>query len=136
MVKKEREEGNCRNYRITVVCGCISAVILILLMLASSLLSEKYKILFLRREVTAKICLALSAIICAFLIAKNVKEKRFLYALIGEGVILFTLLLTAIFIGFRSGWISVVFDIGIMLFGAFAGTLLPMNAGIQRKGKR
>ena len=136
MIDNRKEAGSIRDYRAAVVCGFISAAFLIVLLLVSSFLCEKFKLLFLRREVTANVSLALSAVSCGFLAAKRMKGKRFLYALLGEGVILLMLLMTGLFIGFPIGWIPLLIDAGIMLFGAFAGTSLPLNTGKQRRGKR
>ena len=133
---KRRETILRRDWYRAPFCGCIAAVILSICLIVCAAAGERFGVLLVRRSLTARLCLMIAALFCGLASAGKAKQDRLPLALAGEGVMFAFVLMFGCVRGFQSGWISLLIDAGIMLFGAFAGAFSYRRPGIQRRGKR
>ena len=112
------------TYRGSLVCGLVSTALLICLLFAAAILSNRLKQVSTHGTFISMLALALSALFCGILSAGTAGEKRFLHALAGEGVLFLFLIVTGISLSFHGGIRTLALDAAMMLFGAFAGSIL------------
>ena len=133
---KQKDEGMWYGYARAVIFGIVAFGITLILLFAASLICGRYHLLVEKTRLTAITCLAVTSLLCGCLCAGTCRVNRFPHALAGEGVFLLLTVLLGLLFGFRGGWQSVLLDIGIMFFGAFAGTIIGTARKKQRSGKR
>ena len=134
---KEREEAfPIREFSAALRYGLVGIGLLLALLFASAFLADSYQEVYLRPTLTGKICFALSALTVGFLCAGKARKGRLIQALIGESVLLLGLLICIPAFGFHVNWISLIVDVVLMLFGAFAGSVLCVRPKRKRRGKR
>lgn len=114
----------------------LSLVILTVLLAAAALLSGKHEFLLDHRAWVSKAGLLIAAITAGLIASRRATRKRLFHALAGEGGLLIVCTALLASHGFQGGSYGMLLDIGFMLIGAFAGTLLCGRSGIQRRGKR
>ena len=111
-------------------------MLLLLLLFLFAFLSDLHPAIAGSNLPIAKLCLSVSSVLCALLSAGSSEEKHLLHALSGESILFFLVCIIGIICGFSGGAFSLLIDIGIMLFGAFAGTILCGSGQHKRRGKR
>lgn len=132
---KQRDEGVWYGYARAAIFGIVAFGITLILLFGVSLICGRYHLLAEKNRLTAIACLAVASLLCGCLCAGTCRVNRFPHALAGEGVFFLLTVLLGLIFGFRGGWQSVLLDIGIMFFGAFAGTII--RGGIRnRRPKR
>lgn len=135
-MSKQREGDRFFLLRRSLLCGFASAALFLLLLFIGALLSETRHGLFEHSRLTAMICLGVCAVAGGIAAAGALRQSRLPYALAGESVLLAVVLIAGMVSGFRGGWIFLLADIGILLFGAFAGAISRIGIGRKRRGKR
>ncbi len=116
--------------------GLISAGVFMLLLTAAALAQERVEILQSDKFPTGMICLAVSSVICGVLCSREKERGNILSALIGESV-LFVILTVILLASDRETFgIRYILNIAVLLFGAFAGTLLTSRRGQRHRRKR
>lgn len=136
MQSKNRGESSRLDHYKWIFCGLSGILIFLVLVFLSAVLSNQHSIVFARKALSVKLCLAVSALLCGWSSARSAGEKRFLFALAGEGVLFIFAGICALSLSSEGGVLSFLIDAGIMLFGAFAGTLFCTARKFQRSGKR
>lgn len=132
---KQKDDGIRSGYVRAVIYGCAAFGVALLLLFFASLLCESYRVLAEKTRLTAIACLTISALLCGCLSAGAARENRFPHALAGEGAFLILAVLLGSVFGFHGGWQSILCDVGIMFFGAFAGTIIRSGIRKRRRGK-
>lgn len=132
----KREEDVRRKYIRSVVIGCGASAFLFLLLFFISLFSDNHHTLIDHSMLTSKISLLVVSFLCSVLCAGKLRQNRLFHSMIGNGVILFFLLFVGIIFGFLDVWSSILIDIGIVLFGTFAGAILQADIKRKRRVKR
>lgn len=136
MKRGQKTDDRLLVLRRIALCALSGALILFILLFIAAMMSDKYQNAFIYRVYLSKLCLAVSSYFCGCISAGRAARKRVLHALAGEsGVFLAAGILGLVF-GFPGGPLAYLSDIGIMLFGAFAGALSVPRRRKQRRGKR
>ena len=136
MIKSQRTEDNRFSIKCIIMYGALGVLLFSALLFAVSMFCDKFQNVFLYRTYLSKLCLAGSALITGRLASKASKGKRLLNALAGESFLLLFICALGMVFGFPGGGISFLGNVGIMFFGAFAGTVSVHAKKKQRRGKR
>ena len=136
MRKKSNEEKKGMKAGNVLIFGLFGVGILMLLLLVAAFLSENLPLLQTGNALTGKLCLTIAAIVCGILSAGKATQAKLLHATAGEWGLLLLILICSMVFGLKNGVLSLLYDIGLVLFGAFAGALAGGNVRVQRRGKR
>ena len=135
MRKRSREENDGMSYGKVLRNGFFGMGTLLLLLIAA-FLSDKISLIQNSKVLTGKLCLTIAAMVCGIMSVGKATKAKLLYAASGEWGMLLVILVCSMFFGLNNGLLSLLCDIGLVLFGAFAGALAGGNIRIQRRGKR
>ncbi len=125
------------SYLPAAMFGTIGAMLFFGLLFLAAILGESNPIILAHDAWTAKICLFFSALICGSFAGKRAGQRKLLHALTAEGVVLAVLVLCVLCRGNDDiCFTSVLIDLLLLLFGAFAGTWQRKRGRIKRRGKR
>ena len=134
MKRRSREGRGYHGYGIWISCGLLGSLVFFALLFTAAFLSDSYSILFTNKAWTARTCLAFGSLVSGWTAAKNASQKRLLNACAGEGVLLLIVFVCVLMFQSEANLISCVLDIGIMFFGAFAGSLFGTARKKLQKG--
>ena len=136
MICRNRGEEVYPAYKRWILCGLLGVLVLFALTLTAAIICVRFASILSYRVYTMRMCLFLSALFCGCASARTAAQKRFLNALAGEGVLLIAV--SACTLAFHDGneAFPYLIDVGIMFFGAFAGTIIGTVRKKQRSGKR
>jgi hypothetical protein len=134
----EKQKEPCRGgiELRSVVIGGFGAVLCLGLLLLAAALGERRQEIFVNGNLTAKVCLFLSALCCGWIAGGRAGQRKLLNALTAEMALLAILLLCALGCGNTLKLTSVLLDLLLMLFGAFAGTVRWGKRSVKRRGIR
>ncbi len=132
---KQFEKNAGEGYLSAAIVGIFGATLFFGLLLLAAMLGENKPVIPAHGALSAKICLFLSALFCGFFAGKRAGQKKLLHALTAEGVLLLALLLCALSRGNDIHYTSVLIDLILLLFGAFAGTGQRRRRKIKQRGK-
>ena len=118
------------------LCGLGGGALYLLLLFAAAIFSDRHTAIMDARTITVKVCLLLSAIVCGVLAGRGAEKGRALHGLLAQSVLLLILGASLILSDGAAGFLSLVIDLVIMLFGAFAGTIGRRNRRRKRRGIR
>ena len=134
MEKQTNAKGQGRYLR-SVLFGVAGAVLFFgLLLLAAALSDTRSEIMALKRPIV-KACLLLSAFVSGALAGGRAEQERLPHALIAQCALLPVLLISAAVKHSEIQMLSFFIDVLLMLFGAFAGTILMKKRRHKRRGK-
>ncbi len=136
MICRNRGDDGNPAYKRWILCGLLGVLALFALTLTAALLCGRFIPVFSYKVYTMRICLLLSSLICGCASARTAVQKCFLNALAGEGVLLIAVSACALAFHDGNGAFPYLIDVGIMFFGAFAGTIIGTARKKQRNGKR
>ena len=136
MICRNRGEEAYPAYKRWILCGLLGALVFFALILTLSIICGRWTSVFSYKIYTVRFCLFLSALLCSYISARTATRKRFLNALAGEGILYLVISACAFAFFDGSGLFPFFIDVGIMFFGAFAGTIIGTVRKKQRSGKR
>ena len=135
-MEKQMNAKGQGSYLRSALFGVVGVVLFLgLLLLAAALSDTRSEIMELKTPIV-KACLLISAFVCGALAASKAEQAKLPQALIAEGALLVVLLISAAVKNSEIQILSFFIDVLLMLFGAFAGTILKKKRGIKRRGKR
>ena len=135
METRGKEIKEAWNYKRLLFCGFAGAGVLLFLLLCAAYLSETFLMIHRYPNLTGKLCLMIAALFSGLLGARKAERKKMLYAAAGEWGLLLVILICSMVFGNRNGWVSILLDFIILLFGAFASALAAGKRRNQRRGK-
>ena len=124
------------SYLSAALTGTAGALLFFGLLLLAAGISEGRPVILTHGDLTAKACLFLSALLCGLIAGRRAGQRRLLHALTAEGVILTVLMLCALGCENHIRFTSVLVDLLLLLFGAFAGTAQRRGRRVKQRGKR
>ena len=114
--------------------GITAAVVLLILLFAAALFSGRYDLLLDHRAAVSKAALMAAAVMAGAISARRALRRKIFHALAGEGVLMIFCFAVWAALGFQNKPGSMLTNIGLMLIGAFAGTILCGKRRKQRRG--
>ena len=124
------------GYLFSVIMGGVSAVLFLGLLFLAAVLGERRSEIMSAPSVAAGVCLFVSALLCGLCAGGRAGERKLLHALAAEGTLLALVLLFALGCGNTPRPGTLLLDLALLLFGAFAGTLRRGKGRVKRRGKR
>ncbi len=135
MEKQTYAKGQGRYLR-AALFGVVGVALFFGMLLFTAVLSDtRSEIMEMKRPIV-KACLLLSAFVNGTLAGSKTEQQKLPHALIAEGALLLVLLISAAIKNTEIQIPSLIIDVLLMLFGAFAGTILKRKPGNIRRGKR
>lgn len=132
----KRKESNAAVYLRSVSLGAVGVVLFFALVLAAAGLGETETRIMEWKTPLTKAFLFIGAAACGMLAGRRAERGRLLHAFLSELPLLTALAVCVLSSASEPRFSSIAVDLLLLLFGAFAGTLLCGNRRIQRRGKR
>ena len=136
MISKDRDVKRQGRYPQSLLRGLFGVAAFIILLLIAASLSENNHYISGGKIPIAKLALAVAAFLSGYLGCRGIQTEKLLHALAGETALL--VLITICAVATETGCFNTSFlaDIGIMLFGGFAGALPAGRRKTKRRGNR
>ena len=135
-MRKRTECKACGGYWNDVIAGAVGTALFFGLLFLGAIISESRQEIMSAGAWTARACLLLGALLCGMIAGGRAGQRKLLHAMAAEGVLFAVLLLCAFGCGKTPTLPSLLIDLAVLLFGAFAGTLRREKGRVKRRVKR
>jgi hypothetical protein len=135
-MRKRTECKACGGYWNDVIAGAVGTALFLGLLFLGAIISESRQEIMSAGAWTARVCLLLGALLCGMVAGGRAGQRKLLHAMAAEGVLFAVLLLCAFGCGKTPTLPSLLIDLAVLLFGAFAGTLRREKGRVKRRVKR
>lgn len=135
-MRKRTVCNSCGGYLYDVLAGAVGTALFLGLLFLGAVFSESRQEIMSAGAWAARACLLFGALLCGMLAGGRAGQRKLLHALAAEGVLFVVLLLCAFGCGKTPSLPSLLIDLAVLLFGAFAGTFRRQKGRAKRRVKR